>query len=498
MTVQPAIVQHQECMRVTPQKTKLSIQICAAICVVSLLMSPLFLAALRLSPFTHNVIRQQRRTNATLQDKTVFYASTCRRRKGRRASLDLRAVNDTDSTALVTTREKLESLQAQILRTYAPRQKEFEQQLESKILANVCISGAHAGYPRILLIGDKEHISQLSRSLPFVDIDVTNPTSPGEVVLRKPMAYSAEVIERAPKTFTWVPGFSLHVMPMSNINHNLYDRVLPALTYAMCSKRHDAIYAGVRTDIRMFIQDSHIYKSYPRSAWCQWLPVMKTLEQHSVLALPESNAPVCFEKLLLSWRSEMRMITSLRSLPPIIALEAITLYRDSIRSMFLPSKQNTKTQKRVKVLIYARSDAKRKLLLNGEALAKYLRETYPHFNVIFLDKKRRHLPSVAPFSVQVQDYASADVIISPHGAWSAHAPTMKRGAVLIELCSDTSWFWRPVQRLVDGIEAPIRNCTTAGGEAVADLKLPKFYKNATVDMLMFQNIFKGIVELKDW
>jgi hypothetical protein len=396
-----------------------------------------------------------------------------------------------EPSAIKSTQAGREKLTASF-RTHAPALNQFEKNLQSKILSNVCIRDTPSGTPELILIGNKDDLSRLNQTASYMDIFLPDQARP-IVQANVRMAYTLSASDQVPDTFTWVPGFSLHMVPMSNINHNLYDRVLPALAYAMCLRR-SVVDDAMRQDMKIVLKVNRRFKSYPKTVWCQWLPVLSSLSLSSVQLVPEGNSPVCFEQLLLSWRSEMRSITSIPSLPDAVAYDAMWLYRASLQKMFL-SPRSVPDVRQVNVLIYARSDASRKILLNGKSVLLHLRRHYQRFNITLLDESHIHLPSVASFSTQVQDYSLADVIICPHGAWSAHAPIMKFGGVLMELCSPLTWFWPPLRNLTHGLMVPVRNCSTSGMTRIGG---DTYYTNLTVDIPSLLTAFGGVVVRKGW
>jgi Glycosyltransferase 61 len=399
-------------------------------------------------------------------------------------------INDSRNGAVLSSRAEVSS-HSRLLRTRAAALRKFEINLQAKVLTDVCMDISRFHKPVLVMVGSVEHLVELNRSVDFVNFGFQNGPQNATITLLKPMAYEVVATEHAPDHFTWVPGTSLHVIPTKNINHNLYDRVLPALSYALSSRTHSVDRSEI-SRVRPFIVASKRFRQYPRSTWCQWGPVFRLLS-HSVVALFESEIPVCFERVVLSWRSEMRAITSLKSLPETVALDAMSYYRETMSNAF--TRELQPVSGRVNILVYSRSDAARKILVNAKKLVQRLRDRYARFNITHLDEIPDHLPSVAPFSVQVQDFAMADMIVSPHGAWTAHAAVMKRGGVLMELCEPYTWFWPALRDMIQGTLVPVRNCTRAGPANVGTMV---YFVNLTVDLTAFEEAFEGVVKDKGW
>jgi hypothetical protein len=119
------------------------------------------------------------------------------------------------------------------------------------------------------------------------------------------MTYTLSASDQVPGTFTWVPGFSLHMVPMSNFNHNLYGWVFPALAYAM-SLRRSVVDDVMRQEMKIVLRVNRRFKIYPKTSvvsvvTCSKLFVPKFC--HTSAGSRECCPPASTGSLRAYWRS---------------------------------------------------------------------------------------------------------------------------------------------------------------------------------------------------
>eukprot|EP00301_Raphidiophrys_heterophryoidea_P003516 c11585_g2_i1.p1 GENE.c11585_g2_i1~~c11585_g2_i1.p1 ORF type:complete len:510 (-),score=138.92 c11585_g2_i1:243-1673(-) len=420
----------------------------------------------------------------------------------------------------------------------------WEEQLETSVWEHICLKHVkgegwdqRAGTPLVIVRESTKNINN------DVNNSMHNNSKPSKIEHKFLPPYIAlgevEYINEMPDKFLWIPGTSLHVVAHKNPNHNFFDHIVPAMAFARqlnqikgetnftkpktsTSASASSTTPTTATPVRMVFINPKSKRLDNSVSVCQWVPLFVALSPaDSVVAVENSEFPICFDRLVLSWNSQFRGMSPTKTnrgwsttnkINKMIANGVRDYVQISEALYFLPpppppfprpnhffppSQPQQQHPSTPQILIYARSDAYRKILQNAHTIANFIQTKYPSFfTILHLDKHRDLLPDKAPHATQAQLWRNSHIVITPHGAFSAYAAFLPQNARLIEVCTSVSWFPHHLQKLIGATRTiiPENACVYEDG-FVWDPKnsqhLPKYM---TLNMTVFEEVFDKAVQ----
>ena len=220
-----------------------------------------------------------------------------------------------------------------------------------------------------------------------------------------------------------------------NVGHQFFDSFLPLVSLLNSST---SVRAAVALQGHGDCPEDDVYICYLLQA-LGLLPPVTDGARHSPHAMTLIPAPppgtiLCFERLILpKHRSHTRTAVPVHA-------PSVRAVRSALTQHILPSIASAKDERGPKtVLLYSHAASSRRVWIDAGVAADSAR-------AMGFDVRVEHDFGRLSFSEQARAFMWADVVVTAHGAPSAHAIYMREGALLAELryaCTSLSqWRWR--------------------------------------------------------